>query len=510
MARSRNNGVADFLSTFNQTYGLSRRVAADRAMKQALEAEPTTVEQYTPEQAAQIQDMGQRDEFMGFEPGRGYTSQVIPEGQTGPMAPIAPEKSTSFLGKTVKGEMTPQQITTARYNAAADSMAKFDPERALQLRGRALELEQSGERFAMDKARSQREETRFGWETQRAAREERTAQRKDDSDELLRNAMASYTGEESQIGATAKYLNTNSKRITMGSPDKDGLVQLSVVTPDGRAEFMNLPQAQQAQLFAGAQLMGTDPERALQLIGGVNTSLAKAVADENNLTYKVADNGNSVADKRAGRDIQRQGLALQGAGRAEQERHNRAMEGIAGQRAAAAGGAGGKGSGAMWDQAVKIAEQGHFGGSPEKAYEGLKRGSVRDQVKDNAGKLELELRKAGQPEDIVQQQLGGYLRGQGLASPRAVAMLRAGVKPDGKPLTAEDYAAWDATYPNMTVEDVLGEVPQPKAAPAPAPRGLPPRMNQPAPAAPAAQDTGRTVNGLPASMLDYSRLNQPR
>lgn len=126
-----------------------------------------------------------------------------------------------------------------------------------------------------------------------------------EEDQLFAGALKEYTGAEDQIGGTASYLNTNSKRITMGSPDKDGFVQLSVVRPDGRAEFMNLTRQDQAKLYAAGRLMEVNPARAMELMGSVNKELAAAVAQENGLTGTLATNTNSVADKRAGLDVQR-------------------------------------------------------------------------------------------------------------------------------------------------------------------------------------------------------------
>lgn len=132
-----------------------------------------------------------------------------------------------------------------------------------------------------------------------------------EEDQLYAQHLKGYTGAEDQIGATAIYLNNNSGRITMGVPDKDGLVQLSVVRGDGRAEFLNLPRQDQAKLYAAGKLMERNPTRALEIIGSVNKELAAAVAAENGLTVSLATNANSVADKRGDMQYKRAAIDVQ-------------------------------------------------------------------------------------------------------------------------------------------------------------------------------------------------------
>lgn len=277
------------------------------------------------------------------------------------------------------------------------------------------------------------------------------ARTKAQEDQQFGSWLKEYTGAPDQIGGTAQYLNTTSKRITMGAPGKNGMVPISFVQPDGQAEFLNLSRQDQAQLYAAGKLMDTNPTRALEVMGKVNKGLADAVAMENGLVDKVAQHQNTAAYQSGGLDVQRMN--------AETNRdYKNIMAGAAQQRANASGG---KGAGAMWDQAVEIAGKGYYGGNAEKAYEGLKRGQVRGGVQEQADKLEMELRKSGLPEADVQKQLGGFLAGRGMPSVPALQALRSGRGADGKPLTEKDFADWNATYPAMPVEDVLGGSPTP-------------------------------------------------
>ena len=142
--------------------------------------------------------------------------------------------------------------------------------------------------------------------------------------------MKGYTGAEDQIGATALHINGTSKSITMGVPDKDGVVQLAVVTPDRRAQFMSLSRDQQARLYAAGQLMERNPIRAFREIADVNRPLAEALAAESGLVTKVAGSNNQAAFK--ARDDDRADRQ-----QAEAARHNRASEAIASARSSERG-----------------------------------------------------------------------------------------------------------------------------------------------------------------------------
>jgi hypothetical protein len=109
--------------------------------------------------------------------------------------------------------------------------------------------------------------------------------------------LKEYNGSPEQIGATLTHLNQNSRSVTMGKPDKDGFVQLSVVKPDGEAAFARLTKQDQAKLYAASSLMELNPQRAFDLMAQVNKDLATAIAAENNLNIEVAKGGNDLAYK---------------------------------------------------------------------------------------------------------------------------------------------------------------------------------------------------------------------
>lgn len=104
-----------------------------------------------------------------------------------------------------------------------------------------------------------------------------------------------YTGAPEQIRETAQHINVNSKSLTMGAPDKQGFIHVSVVTPDREAVFIKLSKQEQAQAYAAGQLLDQYPMKALEILKGVNKDLAAAVAAENGIVDKVGQHQNTMA-----------------------------------------------------------------------------------------------------------------------------------------------------------------------------------------------------------------------
>lgn len=129
-------------------------------------------------------------------------------------------------------------------------------------------------------------------------------------DDLFNERLKEFTGSPEQIGSTMSYLNQNSRSVTMGKPDKDGFVQLSVVKPDGDAAFARLTKQDQAKLYAAAGLMDVNPQRAFDMMSQVNKELAVAIAAENGLNVDITKAGNDVAAKRGTLANQREELGI--------------------------------------------------------------------------------------------------------------------------------------------------------------------------------------------------------
>jgi len=150
-----------------------------------------------------------------------------------------------------------------------------------------------------------------------------------EDDDFVAKSLKSYTGSDDQIGAAAMYLNNSHAKITLGDVGKNGMLPISVVKPDGRAVFLELPRHQQAQLYAAGALMERDPTRALQMISGVNKELGAAFDTESKLTLDVAKNHNDAAYKGGTLDLKRQEAAAD-------QTYKNGMLAVQQQRAAAA------------------------------------------------------------------------------------------------------------------------------------------------------------------------------
>lgn len=129
-------------------------------------------------------------------------------------------------------------------------------------------------------------------------------------DDIFKSRLQEFKGTPEQIGSTMSYLNQNSRSVTMGKPDKDGFVQLSVVKPDGEAAFTRLTKQDQAKLYAAAGLMEVNPQRAFDMMAQVNKELAVAIAAENGMNVELTKAGNDVAAKRGTLANQRTELGI--------------------------------------------------------------------------------------------------------------------------------------------------------------------------------------------------------
>lgn len=100
------------------------------------------------------------------------------------------------------------------------------------------------------------------------------------------------------VDRRVRDLNVNDGILTIGSPDKDGFVQASVVKPDGRAAFMRLSQAEQLKLAQADALMARNPVKAMKMIEEVNKDLADSIKATNDQTSRAISETNDVAYRR--------------------------------------------------------------------------------------------------------------------------------------------------------------------------------------------------------------------
>lgn len=282
-----------------------------------------------------------------------------------------------------------------------------------------------------------------------------------DKDAVFAEAMKAPMPE---VVAAAPKLNSMGIPLLYTGKSKDGKYTFLKTEADGYTPVdgsqFTLNESQMRQFYAASQLadkgFGAD---AMNLLSAANKDVADYIGKWNSTQSAVATANNTAQGKVDEAEYKRGmlGVAQQNANTNEEYRR---MLGAAAQERAAGGGS--NGPGALWAQAEKVAAQGHYGGSVERAYAALKRGQDRGGLGEEATKLEVELRKQGLAEPDIQRNIAGFMQGRGVAPPAMVAALRSGINPKtGKPYTPEDYQQWDAAFPNMPVEDILGASPLP-------------------------------------------------
>lgn len=226
----------------------------------------------------------------------GQDGQVVQPG--GLVATFAPRSTVvEFLGNRYAPEdLTPERMEALRYRAMANVVAQRDPVVGLQMWRSLRADERADKEFAWKEQQQPLQLRRLEQEVRSGGLSLADAESAQAWKKGFGEHLASYTGSPEQIAAIAPYVNNNSRSITIGAPHPEtGLVELSVVKPDGSAVFAQLPRADQARLYAASMMLKTHPAEALKEISAVNKDLAEAVERENQLTKFLADNINDVA-----------------------------------------------------------------------------------------------------------------------------------------------------------------------------------------------------------------------
>jgi hypothetical protein len=455
----------DAIQSFNATYDTVEKVGKGFEQARAMRETPQESRGYTANDGEMLRNIAEARDAEGnlayqleARPDNTYGLKV--RGQDGTYTPvdgpgIAAGTVTDFMGKRTAGTMDQGQIDRARYSKIADIEAKYDPRAALQMR--------------RELANQDREDKRFSWEEQaqpmklRAAelglksgeRTERQGER-GDMIQQLDDAVAQMPRDALEVYASK--LNTNDSPYPMlyTGQTKDGFKFVTTDPATGKPsgkEFV-LNEAQLRQMASASVLgMAGYGQESIARLSSVNKEMADHIKTWNDAISKSATSENDALYKGGQLAVAQQNADTN-------EAYRRQIATAAAARASGAGG--GKGVDAIWAKAEEVAKAGHYGGNVERAYSALKRGQDRGGVQEEATKLEIELRKSGQPDDVVKKQVGAFLQGRGVAPPEMVAALRSGVNPKtGKAFTESDYRQWDAAFPSMPAEDVLGSSPVP-------------------------------------------------
>ena len=171
-------------SSFIKGYGLGQRLVGDyrqgqqdQELKAISEERPVTIDGYSPQDGQQLEaianakdENGQPYYQIGADESGRYTvtpNQGGAGGEAGAPVQLPTQQRTQFLGQTYDQAPDAGAITNARTMAMAGVMKKF---------GNVGE----GQRLEQQAQQGQREDKRFGWEQQRATREQRLADKEDE------------------------------------------------------------------------------------------------------------------------------------------------------------------------------------------------------------------------------------------------------------------------------------------------------------------------------------------
>lgn len=144
MGRGGLSRIGSLMDGFTQAYDAVDRVTTDAGLRRIAETKPEDFQQYSPDQAAQLEAAANAKDADGnplytVQANEGGTYSVTPTagGDAGTMTPGL--RRIEFLGKTYDKPLTDNEQTAIETNAAADFLARRDPAAATKLRIAGLE-----------------------------------------------------------------------------------------------------------------------------------------------------------------------------------------------------------------------------------------------------------------------------------------------------------------------------------------------------------------------------------
>lgn len=457
-----------------------QQARTQRDMDAVERARPEQSEGFTPADAQQLAALaGARDQqgnpyyTLDAQPGGAYglRSNFQVQGADGQMATpapvtglMAPRRVTDFLGNRYEGDMTPAQVDNERARGYARAVSRTDPVRGLQMQQSA----RAGER----------QETEFEQGQKLAPIRQRTAElglAKAEGDEVSRVRATEIRGLADEVAKMpleavevyAAKLNTNTSNIPalfVGKTDKGyEFVTTDPETGKPTGDRFKMNEAQLRQL-ATASVLGMKGYGAesLQMLAGVNKDMADYIDKWNRTAAAAVTSGNDARAKGADEEFKDRKLKIDKQEADDRGQYYRDTVSAANTRAerAGAGAGGGRGAGAtseaLLEQAKAAAAQGLWGGSVEQAFEGIKRGYLRNEGRSEWGQIEFKLRGAGKDPEEIRAQKFDYWASRGMAPPEAVRMMQSGVNDEGKPITQKDFLEWEQKFPNTPLLDVFG------------------------------------------------------
>lgn len=159
---ARRNSALDFIKSFNAAYDTVNKVGQDYELSRVANAKPEQSEGFTEDQGQQISAAAESGQnHIGYDDAaKAYVATPkLADDQMGPAVPkvIAQNTVTDFLGKRTAGAMNQDQLDSARMNAMAGVMTKYDPVAGMRMQREAKQGERDDQRFTWEKDRNERE-----------------------------------------------------------------------------------------------------------------------------------------------------------------------------------------------------------------------------------------------------------------------------------------------------------------------------------------------------------------
>lgn len=203
-------------------------------------ATPETGLGYTPQMGQQLESIANAKDAQGNpyyqltpqEGGLGYGLSVrnAEGGYTPVEGPgIQPQQTTRFLGQTYEGTLTPERLQGLRYSAMADSLAKQDPFKAMQMRREATAMAREEEEAPLRTQALKQQVEKGGYDVSAAKRAEQYAQ----GNAAANEALAAIRAEGKPVDAAtlaslAKEHGADYQALLSGELNQLGFTEKSI------------------------------------------------------------------------------------------------------------------------------------------------------------------------------------------------------------------------------------------------------------------------------------------
>jgi hypothetical protein len=145
MVRRRSSGIQDFLTNFNAAYDTASRVARDFEIAKVMQADaPEHSTGFTAQQGTQLEDLAKQGYKIDFDQGQ---NAYVARNDAGDAKTVAMQGVTDFMGQRQAGTLAADKL---RSEGIADVLAKYNPEKGLEVRSQLRRDAREDQRFSRE------------------------------------------------------------------------------------------------------------------------------------------------------------------------------------------------------------------------------------------------------------------------------------------------------------------------------------------------------------------------